>query len=79
MKRINKMKRNGDSFLKDLFRLKSSGKFKALIEMFRDGVSIDLLKSLNDTSRELERMGKKMHGPSFKRSRYKLSDFFTDA
>ena len=47
--------------------------------MFRDGVSIGLLKSLNDNSRELEKLGQKMYGPSFKRARYKLSDWFLDA
>ena len=68
-----------NNFLRDLLKLKFSGKFKTLVGMFRDGVSIGLLKSLNDNSRELEKLGQKMYGPSFKRARYKLSDWFLDA
>ena len=68
------------NFLRDFFKLKVSGKFKALVEMYRDGISIGLIKSLNDNSRELERLGRELYGPSFKkRARYKLSDWFLDA
>ena len=64
------------NFLQDLFKLKRSGNFKALMRATKDKNAIRALKDLNDAAEALEKIGKKKFGPQYKRNRYKLIDFF---
>ena len=55
---INNILSEGN-FLQDLFKLKKSGKFKALKRMVKDKNAIRALKDLNDAAEQLEKIGKK--------------------
>jgi len=44
--------------------------------MTKNPQALRALKDLNDAAAALEKIGKKKFGPSYKRHRYKLIDFF---
>jgi hypothetical protein len=64
------------TFLQDLFKLKRTGKFKALMRMSKDKNSIRALKDLNDATARLEKLERTKFGNNTKLHRYKLIDFF---
>ena len=64
------------SINQDLFRLWLNGHLTAYRIMSRNQQSINALKALNDTSKELERLGRNRYGSEYKRHQYKLIDFF---
>ena len=61
---------------KDLFRLWLNGHLTAYRIMSRNQQAINALRLLNETSKELERLGGKRYGPGYKRQQYNLIDFF---
>ena len=61
-----------DNFYEVLF----SGNFIAYILTACNPLAINSLKDLNDSARELERLGRDRYGPSYKLHRYHLIDFF---
>jgi len=65
-----------EGFLGDLFKLKKSGKLRALKRMSKDKNAQRALKDLNDAAEKLEKIGKKKFGSHYKANRYKLIDFF---
>jgi uncharacterized protein YbjQ (UPF0145 family) len=65
-----------ENFIKDLFQLVKRGNLRALMRMTKNPQALRALKDLNDAAAALEKIGKKKFGPSYKRHRYKLIDFF---
>jgi hypothetical protein len=64
------------SMLKDRRALKRSGNYLAYKMMSRDPTALRALRDLNESAEKLEKMGKEKFGPSYKRQRYSLIDFF---
>ena len=64
------------SIFKDRQALKRSGNYLAYKLMSRDPAALIALRDLNEAAEELEKIGKERYGPSYKRSRYYLIDFF---
>ena len=64
------------SIFKDRQALKRSGNYLAYKLMSRDPAALSALRDLNEAAEELEKMGKEKFGPSYKRQRYSLIDFF---
>jgi len=64
------------SIFKDRQILKRSGNFLAYKLMSRDPAALRALRDLNESAEKLEKIGKEKFGPSYKRQRYSLIDFF---
>ena len=64
------------SMLKDRRALKRSGNYLAYKMMSRDPTALRALRDLNESAEKLEKIGKEKFGPSYKRQRYSLIDFF---
>ena len=64
------------SIFKDRQALKRSGNYLAYKLMSRDPAALSALRDLNEAAEELEKIGKEKFGPSYKRHRYSLIDFF---
>ena len=64
------------SIFKDRRTLKRSGNHLAYKMMSRDPAALRALRDLNESAEKLEKIGKEKFGPSYKRQRYSLIDFF---
>jgi len=64
------------SMLKDRRALKRSGNYLAYKMMSRDPTALRALRDLNESAEKLEKIGREKFGPSYKRQRYSLIDFF---
>ncbi len=64
------------SMLKDRRALKRSGNYLAYKMMSRDPTALRALRDLNESAEKLEKIGREKFGPSYKRNRYSLIDFF---
>lgn len=64
------------SIFKDRQALKRSGNYLAYKLMSRDPAALRALRDLNESAEKLEKIGKEKFGPSYKRQRYSLIDFF---
>jgi len=62
--------------LKDRRALKRSGNYLAYKMMSRDPTALRALRDLNESAEKLEKIGREKFGPSYKRQRYSLIDFF---
>jgi len=64
------------SIFKDRQALKRSGNYLAYKLMSIDPAALIALRDLNEAAEELEKIGREKFGPSYKRQRYSLIDFF---
>ena len=64
------------SIFKDRQALKRSGNYLAYKLMSRDPAARRALRDLNESAEKLEKIGREKFGPSYKRQRYSLIDFF---
>ena len=64
------------SIFKDRQALKRSGNYLAYKLMSRDPAALRALRDLNESAEKLEKIGRERYGPSYKRHRYSLIDFF---
>ena len=64
------------SKFKDFLELRRSGHYLAYKMMSRDPAALRALRDLNESAEKLEKIGREKFGPSYKRNRYSLIDFF---